>query len=459
MTDEQVKKLGEEMLDVINSMTDEELQRDVDEFNRKRRNARLIYTRDYIIDNSYFKWLEEYKKAGRYINGCRNWGMPGYRNDYDKFMCEITEKVVKLIAEYSYKHNIFSDGLRLFYVRYNDKVYEFYYSDELGVECEVHDKFDKSNVIDYEDFRKFCKKNMNDNFDKIQSKLIYTLNNSDTELIKDRLSKLKSPTLVSGVGGSSVVADFASKVIAEKNGIVTKPVEPRDIKYMSCAGYKNILSCSYGGSNYGVDLSFDNKLKHYLLSSKENNKKGIINITYKDMCEEKSFTSINGTILPCAILLNYYLDNNLDISNYFESNTGMYGDKEDWLYEIFSGADTSTPCKYLESTLVETGMAIPVVHDKYSYCHGRSMLSQRFDACAIYFNGGTDFDKLMLDELPKYYNGVIVFDYKPGLEEEFKLLLNVMDFSRQLAIAKGADLSGVEYGQLVRKLYKYNGNI
>ena len=87
------------------------------------------------------------------------------------------------------------------------------------------------------------------------------------------------------------------------------------------------------------------------------------------------------------------------------------------------------------------------------------MLSQRFDACAIYFNGGTDFDKLMLDELPKYYNGVIVFDYKPGLEEEFKLLLNVMDFSRQLAIAKGADLSGVEYGQLVRKLYKYNGNI
>ena len=244
MSDEQIKKLEEEMLGIINSMTDEELQRDVDEFNRKRRNARLIYTRDYIIDNSYFKWLEEYKNAGRYINGCRNWGMPGYRNDYDEYMCGITEKIVSLLAEYSYKNNIFPEELRVFYVRYNGKVYKFYYGYELGVECEVYDKLEKNNIIDYDDFRKFCKKNMSDNFDRIPSKLIYTLNSFDTEIIKEKLSRLKSPTLVSGVGGSSVVADFASKVIAEKNGIITKPVEPRDILYASKIGFKNVLTCS-----------------------------------------------------------------------------------------------------------------------------------------------------------------------------------------------------------------------
>ena len=69
------------------------------------------------------------------------------------------------------------------------------------------------------------------------------------------LSKINGPTLVSGVGGSSVVSEYASKVLAEKNHIITRNTEPRDFKYIDINLYKNVLTCSYSGNNYGVDFT------------------------------------------------------------------------------------------------------------------------------------------------------------------------------------------------------------
>ena len=76
-------------------------------------------------------------------------------------------------------------------------------------------------------------KNMNENFKKLNNRVVDSLNDTDLEKLNYLLSKIKDPTLVSGVGGSSIVASFASKILLMKNMIITKCVEPRDLKYFT----------------------------------------------------------------------------------------------------------------------------------------------------------------------------------------------------------------------------------
>ena len=58
------------------------------------------------------------------------------------------------------------------------------------------------------------KKNMKENFELLERRLIDSLYYSDIDRINYELSKISGPTLVSGVGGSSVVSDYASKILS-----------------------------------------------------------------------------------------------------------------------------------------------------------------------------------------------------------------------------------------------------
>lgn len=302
------------------------------------------------------------------------------------------------------------------------------------------------------------KKNMNENYELLERRLFDSLYHSDTDRINYELSKIDRPTLVSGVGGSSVVADYASKILSKKNGIITKGVEPRDFKYMNTDVYSNVLSCSYSGNNYGVDLSFDNNLKHYLLAGHENENSDV-NLIYRCDDPEKSFISLSSTLIPCAIMLNYSIDGRVDR---IIDNTDIYDYSFDTscdAYEIFSGYETSAASKFLESTMVESGIGIPIVHDKYSYCHGRSTLSTVNNNIAIFFDNGSELDKLLLSEIKKYYKDVIVLDSGFNSMSEYILLLKCMYLTKYIAESKDKDLSIVEYNPIVKKLYKYNGGV
>ena len=302
-------------------------------------------------------------------------------------------------------------------------------------------------------------KNMKENFEKLERRVLDSLCNSDLERINYELSKIDGPTLVSGVGGSSVVSEYASKILNRKNSIITKNMEPRDFGYMDLNLYKNVLACSYSGNNYGVELAFLNNLKHYLLASKENTNDNIINLTYSCLDYEKSFISLAATLIPCSILLNYYLDNNKEaIINSLERYSYNFDVNCD-AYEIFSGIETSTASKYLESTMIESGIGIPIVHDKYSYCHGRSTISIIKNNIAIYFNGNTELDKLLLKELPKYYKDIIVIDFNNNLFDEYLLLIKCMYLTKYISQELNKDLSGVDYNPIVKKVYKYNSGI
>lgn len=304
-------------------------------------------------------------------------------------------------------------------------------------------------------------KNMEINFEYLKRRVEDALNKTDLEYVRSRLMKIKEPVIVSGVGGSSVVSDFGSKVLNRKNAIISITVEPRDFLYRDLAGFQNAIACSYSGNNYGVNLSFSNDLKKFLLSNNVSNDSEVTNLQYQTTIDkERSFISLGATLIPVSILMNYYLegeDNKL-LDLILEKDFSF---EPSHVYEIFSGYDTRTAAKYLESTLVESGIGIPIVHDKYSYCHGRSTLSTVQQSNAIYFNRGTDFDKMMVEELKQYYQEVIVINSKSKDQviDDFQMLVQAMYLTKYLAEKQSKDLSKVEYSPVNKKLYKYSGQI
>lgn len=305
-------------------------------------------------------------------------------------------------------------------------------------------------------------KNMKVNFDFLKARVIDSLDNTDLEFIRNELSKLSEPTLFSGVGGSSVVSEFGAKVINTKNGIISVNSEPRDFLYRNNGAFRNVVACSYSGNNYGVELAFLKGLRKYLLSNNSFDDSGVTYLKYgATIDKERSYISLGATLIPISILMNYYLDgkNNPMLDCIGESSFNF--DLESDVYEIFSGYDTSTASKYLESTMVESGIGIPIVHDKYSYCHGRSTLGINYNGIAIYYNRNIEFDLMMLEELKKYYSMIITIDskFKDQILDDFQMLIQSMYLTKYIAEKKLKDLSKVEYSPIVKKLYKYSGQI
>ena len=302
-------------------------------------------------------------------------------------------------------------------------------------------------------------KNGNYNFEKLNERVVSSLVDSDLDSIFYGFRHLEDATLVSGVGGSSVVSEMAAKVLNQKNQIITSNVEPRDFSKMNLKGYSNVLACSYSGNNYGVELAFLNDLKHYLLSGKRNEREDIHNLTYTCQNPEKSFISLAATLIPCTILMDYYLDGKKDSLLELLEKKDFSFDTSDAVYEIFSGKDTSTASKYLESTMTESGIGIPIVHDKYSYCHGRSTLCRNYSSNAIFFDTHTELDQVLLEEIKPYYKNIIVVDTPEGLLGDYYALVQSMYLTKYIGDSKNMDLSGVDYNPIVKKVYKYHGGI
>ena len=177
--------------------------------------------------------------------------------------------------------------------------------------------------------------------------------------------------------------------------------------------------------------------------------------------KEKSFISLGATLIPIGILINYYLDGNntIILDNIKETKYDFKPSSN--IYEIFSGYDTSTASKYLESTIIESGIGIPIIHDKYSFCHGRSTFGTNYDANIIYFNKNTEFDYMILEELKKYYKTIIIINskYKDQILDDYQMLIQSMFLTKYIAEYQNKDLSGVDYSPLVEKVYLYNKSI
>ena len=305
-------------------------------------------------------------------------------------------------------------------------------------------------------------KNMQINFKYLKERVIDSLEHTDLEFIRHELSKINEPTIFSGVGGSSVVSEFGFKVMNKKNGVISINSEPRDFIYRNNNPFRNVIACSYSGNNYGVKLSFLNELKKYLLSNNAFEDKDVTYLKYDTTIDsERSFISLGATLIPVSILMDYYLNGkDKDLVDSIQEQDFNFEIESD-IYEIYTGQDTSTASKYLESTITESGIGIPIVHDKYSYCHGRSTLNMNYKGVAIYFNRNTEFDRIMLEELKKYYKTIIIIDskFEDDILDDYQMLIQCMYLTKYIAEKKEKDLSKVDYSSIVKRLYKYNGNI
>ena len=304
------------------------------------------------------------------------------------------------------------------------------------------------------------RENMHDNFKLLEERVIDTLCKTDLERIREELKKIRGPVICTGVGGSSVASEFASKVLNQKNGLVTDSLEMRDMNYKKLDGYSSVLACSYSGNNYGVETAFRNGLDKYLLSTGSID--GVCNLVYESgYHKEDSFISLAATLMPMSVMLAYYLDGDLNKVYEILNRCREYNFSPDKTYEIMSGYESSSAAKYLESTMTESGIGIPIVHDKYSYCHGRSTMSHHNDHSLIMFNSGNELDKLLLEILGEYYKNIIRIDgkYDDSVLDDFYYTYQAMLLSYDMACSSDKDLSRVKYSPTTKVLYKYKGQM
>lgn len=416
----------------------------------------------YILSDEYITWLSNFIEKYNEFDDCYfvHYGKE-YLSRKDKEFIYNLKYLFKELNKYSIKTGIINKNTSCYMLRYNEKLYKIYENSDCYCCC-IGKINNTIPIIDYKQFKKYYQKNMQNNFEFLKDRIVDSLSYTDLDYINNELSKLNEPTLFSGVGGSNVVSEFGSKVINIKNNIVSINSEPRNFLYQNNIPFKNVIACSYSGNNYGIELSFRNSLKKYLLSNNSFNDDNVTYLKYNtNIPKENSFISLGATLIPVSILLSYYLnkDNNL-ILDCIEELPFNFNPTSN-IYEIFSGYDTSTASKYLESTMVESGIGIPVVHDKYSYCHGRSTLGYNYNATAIYYNRNTEFDKMMLEELKKYYNLIITIDskFKDQILDDYQMLIQSMYLSKYIAEKNLIDLSKINYSPIVKKLYKYNKQI
>ena len=176
---------------------------------------------------------------------------------------------------------------------------------------------------------------------------------------------------------------------------------------------------------------------------------------------EHSFISLSSTLIPMTMALLYYLDDDINLIKDILLSKIDFNINNKLVYEILSGYETSTAHTFLESTLVESGIGIPIVHDKYDYCHGRSTLNYHHNNNIIFFNTQSNLDRLFDLELNKYYESVIKIDkkYDDDIINDYYLTYICMLLTKEIASIQNKDLSNVNYSGIVKKLYRYKGEV
>lgn len=300
--------------------------------------------------------------------------------------------------------------------------------------------------------------NMNNNFEKLKSRVFDSVLQSDLEMINHTLSSIREATFVTGSGGSFVVSTFLSKVLRKKNNIICESISPRDLLHRDTRCFSNVIACSYSGNNFGVETSFQNDLEKYLLSG--NKREDVTNIHYKVSDYEDSFISLAATLIPMTILLLYY-SNDIRLVENILSLSLEEKIKDCDIYEILSGYDSSVAATFIESTMVESGIGIPIVHDKYDFCHGRSTLGDSYSTTSILFDCKNDLDRLYQKELESYYGNIttITKKFDDDIINDYYFTYMSMLLCKEIAKKKEKDLSDVKYSPLVKKFYYYKGEM
>lgn len=297
-------------------------------------------------------------------------------------------------------------------------------------------------------------------FGRLNSRIISVIKDTDLNEVFEKLRGLDEPTIVTGVGGSSVVSAFFSKVIENKNHVICTDMMPRDLLYRDLKGYRNVVACSYSGNNIGVRASFENDLNHYLFSA--NKKDGINSIQYVVSDPEVSFISVAGTMMPLAVLFLYYTDNNVELLKEILASDAEFNiDPDNMVYEIMFGYENLVSARLLESTITEGALGVPLLHDKYNYCHGRYQLNVIQKNDLIYFVRDTALDELYLKELKECYDRIICIPqkYQDPIIADFHTAILCFKLLKKIAESKETDFCRKDVPDHGQMFYTFKGKM
>lgn len=313
----------------------------------------------------------------------------------------------------------------------------------------------------------------------------------------------KMPTLIMATGGSCASAKYL-KMFLESKEILCEVIEPRDYFYkQNISSYQRLIVLSNSGKSNGMlDAlrTFPGEAtlitNEYVMQDEDYTWEGDRRVSLFDTIywsngfyldnKEKSFISIIPTLGPNLMFLELeqLLEENkeeLTKEDYIKINEKLkvlisksrerverldFDFKETNLIQVSSGYDTKVSSCILESNMIETGTTSVCVHDKGSYCHGRSnLLFQNPDSPMIYLaHQMKSFDYELLHLFMKEYPNIFLFhtlDEEQNIFwKEFYLSLQMYYLSEKIATDKGIDLTMPEYNpEMVKKLYKYKGEM
>lgn len=302
------------------------------------------------------------------------------------------------------------------------------------------------------------------------------------------LTTQNKPTLIMATGGSKVIAYYLQLILERLRftGIICEVIEPRDYFYkVNRDSFSNLIAISASGNTNGIEEVLTHFKGRKYLVCEQGKDAGYEIISWGNELyeKEKSFISLATSLGPIALLLDSTTSLNLEIgpdeirkindkikellSRSINKIDKLQIDFKDIsLIQIMSGYETRTSSSVLESNLAEVGLSAPVIHDKGSYCHGRSnLLFQYPDSHIIYLTHGLkDLDKLLIDTMSSEYSNISVFN-TDDLDEnifwkEYYLMLQMYFLSKKIADDKNMDLTQPEYNpKVIKKIYNFKGEM
>lgn len=296
------------------------------------------------------------------------------------------------------------------------------------------------------------------------------------------------PTLIMATGGSKVIAYYLQLIIERLGltGIICEVIEPRDYFYKANRDmFSNLIAISTSGNTNGIsEALLDFRGNKYLITeNKKESNYQVVSWSNELYDREKSFISLATSLGLISLLLDSTTSLNLELgSNEIKKINDKIKEllsrskekinklnvdfKDTSLIQIMSGYETKTSASVLESNLTEVGLAPAVIHDKGSYCHGRSnLLFQYPNSKLIYLSHGLkELDDLLIDSINGEYSNISVFDTNDLSDnifwKEYYLILQMYFLSKKIAEDKNIDLTQPEYNPtLVKKLYKFKGEM
>lgn len=331
------------------------------------------------------------------------------------------------------------------------------------------------------------------NFSKLEERIMqvndpYLGQYNDIREMLYELTIDNKPTLIMATGGSKVIAYYLQLIIERLGltGIICEVIEPRDYFYKANRDmFSNLIAISASGNTNRIsEALLDFRGNKYLITeNKKESNYQVVSWSNELYDREKSFISLATSLGPISLLLDSTTSLNLELgsneikrinvkikellSRSKEKINKLNVDfKDTSLIQIMSGYETKTSASVLESNLTEVGLAAPVIHDKGSYCHGRSnLLFQYPNSKLIYLsNGLKELDSLLIEFINSEYSNISVFDTDDLSDnifwKEYYLILQMYFLSKKIAEDKNIDLTQPEYNPtLVKKLYKFKGEM